>query len=154
MAHSTGTSHSTGSSRMTDSSKSADLPTSSDLERLVEAIATDGFASHQARLAEIVDTARRSGLQPGTIEVLSDAEAPLVARERALGRLARSWDTHRHAIIEGEIDDRPLMALLDAWNTHHDLRRGEVAVADLAASRNRLEHARATAWASADRLTA
>jgi hypothetical protein len=64
-------------------------PARSELWHLLDAAARDGVAAHEAALGPIAAAARASALSPVLVDVLLDASAPPVARERALARIVR-----------------------------------------------------------------
>ena len=56
--------------------------------QLAEAVARDGITRHDDAIAAFLDDiSRQPGICTVLLEVLADARAPAVARERALGRL-------------------------------------------------------------------
>lgn len=52
-----------------------------------EAVVADGFDAHEGAVAELVTTARSLGVRPVLADVVADRGHPVVARQRALGRL-------------------------------------------------------------------
>ncbi len=62
-------------------------PTTDHLTALAEGVVADGFAPHQAAVAELVARARSLGVCPVLTDVVADPSAPRPARERALGRV-------------------------------------------------------------------
>lgn len=62
--------------------------TSLEIGTLAEAIATDGIAAHEQRLAAVLVGARSAAVSPVLISVLADSREPAAARERAFGRIA------------------------------------------------------------------
>ena len=63
------------------------IPTTDALLGLAEAIVTDGFPTHAAAVADLVTAARRTGVRPVLVDIVADEGSPVVARQRALGRL-------------------------------------------------------------------
>lgn len=63
------------------------IPTTDALLGLAEAIVTDGFPAHTAALTDVVAVARRAGIRPVLVDIVADEGSPVVARQRALGRL-------------------------------------------------------------------
>ena len=63
------------------------IPTTDALHGLAEAIVTDGFAAHHIALADVIAMARRAGVRPVLVDIVADDGSPVVARQRALGRL-------------------------------------------------------------------
>lgn len=58
---------------------------------LAEAVVRDGFGSHRAALAALFSGARRRGVCETLVAIAADPTAPLVARQRALGRVVVAY---------------------------------------------------------------
>ncbi|MEP1122298.1 MAG: hypothetical protein ABJH68_00225 [Ilumatobacter sp.] len=54
---------------------------------IAESIVVDGFDSFDADLAQLLDEARRSNVNPVFVDVAGDRSAPAPVRERALGHV-------------------------------------------------------------------
>lgn len=63
------------------------IPTTDALLGLAEAVVADGFPAHTAALADVVAVARRAGVRTVLVDIVADEASPVVARQRALGRL-------------------------------------------------------------------
>lgn len=77
-----------GPLRATTATRRAGRMDRRELDRLAAAIASDGIAVHEAAVTELLAVARPAGVCPTLIDVLGDAAAPAVARERAFGLVA------------------------------------------------------------------
>ena len=60
-------------------------------QALAEAVAADGFDAHIGAVADLVDETRRLGISDVLAAVVLDRHQPLVARERAFGRLVAAY---------------------------------------------------------------
>jgi hypothetical protein len=60
--------------------------------QLAEDVAAEGFGAHRASLAVLFAHARRRGVAPVLVAIAADPAEPVVARERALGRLVGEWN--------------------------------------------------------------
>lgn len=120
---------------------------------LAQMIIEDGFNAHDDELTELLDRARLLNVAPVLIETVCDRLAPVVVRQRALGRLigciATACSPEEVQTVNAEPLGRQRSAfdlafdrLLRAWNSHQHLRQAYASIAALYRSRAELDDAR------------
>lgn len=61
--------------------------TPTEAQQLAESVVAEGFGAHRAALAALFAGARRLGVSETLVAVAAGPDEPLVARQRALGRV-------------------------------------------------------------------
>lgn len=67
-------------------------------QALSEAVATEGFEPHESAVSEFVADSRRLGLSGTLADIVGDSRQPVVARERAFGRLVAAYCNIGHQV--------------------------------------------------------
>ena len=116
------------------------IPSLNDIEVLAADIARNGTSSRQSTLVTLAETASSVAMNPGAAQVLSDTDAPEVARLRAFAIIARNW-SEISAAVDRIAFDSAFEALAAQWEEHQGLRH-EGNIAQLWESRTKLAELR------------
>lgn len=121
------------------------IPTAKDLLLLEARLEGDGFSEHDFTIIHLVSVAESIGVPSRLTRSIADTSMPEMTRRRAVGRLAEVWSGYTDNYLDNDRDrSNSFTKLLSAWRAHQDLRKQDVSVADLFASRTRLDEARTT----------